>query len=100
MSEKKVFSFYDSKAEYYSPPYTAMTTADGIRFFAASAQNKQSNIGQYPADFTLFEIGVWNDLTAVFKGYEAKKSLGLALDFVQAMAERDDKQVNQELRSV
>lgn len=77
----KLFTIYDSKAETYSNPFYSQTTGTGIRMFERTVNDSSTQIHEYPHDFTLFEIGEWNDNDGIIEMYEIKRSLGLALEF-------------------
>jgi|JI61114DRNA_FD_contig_21_3583598_length_731_multi_9_in_0_out_0_2 hypothetical protein len=79
----KIFTFYDSKVEAYSPPAFMVHRGAAIRSFIELANDGASSVSKYPADFTLFEIGEFDDSTGVITAYEAKVSLGNGLDFRQ-----------------
>lgn len=79
----KMFLIYDSKAEIYHNPLFNRTSQEGIRQFQTIANDKNTTIGMYPGDFTLFEVGEFDPATGNTSLYEAKKSLGLAQDFVK-----------------
>lgn len=87
----KMFTIYDSKAETYSSIMLQNTTASFMRGFANEVQKPESTYHMYPADFTLFEIGEYDDQTGQVQAYQAKKSLGLALDFLQESMKTDQK---------
>jgi len=53
-----------------------------LRSFAEIAKDDTSEIGKYPSDFTLFELGEYDVRTAVFTLHESKVSLGTALEFL------------------
>lgn len=76
----KMFTVYDSKSELYSKPLFAPTTASGLRMFAAIANDNQTEIGTYPADFTLFETATFDDQTGSISPHKAHVNLGLAID--------------------
>lgn len=57
----KMFAVYDSKGEVYTPPFCMKTEGQAIRSFIETVNDKTSQIGKYPEDFTLFEIGVFDD---------------------------------------
>ena len=79
----KVFTVYDSKAEAYMQPFFSPTTGLAIRSFSEVANNKDHAFSKYPEDYTLFEIGEFNDIDGSIKMLDAKKSIGIALDYVQ-----------------
>ena len=58
---KQIYSIYDSKAEVYSPTFTANNNGDAIRAFQNDIQKGQSMLATNPEDFTLFHLGEWDD---------------------------------------
>lgn len=80
---QKVFVVYDSKSEAYGNPFVAQSTGVAIRSYADEVNRKdgQSQVAAHPEDFTLFEVGTYDEHTGLISMYEAKKSLGVGLDF-------------------
>lgn len=78
----KVFSIFDSKAEAYLPPLFEMTKGVAIRRFTAAVQNEDSEFCKHAPDFTLFEIGEWDEQTGTLTSHEAKISLGCAVEYL------------------
>jgi len=79
----KVYSVYDSKVEAYLPPLYFKSKGEFLRSFAEAANDPKSNIGKYPADYTAFEIGEWDDSNCSFKLHKALISIGTANEFVK-----------------
>lgn len=79
----KVFSVYDSKVEAFLPPLFFKSKGEFLRAFAETANDEKSNIGKYPADYTAFELGSWEDSSANFDLHKTPISLGLAVEFVK-----------------
>lgn len=77
----KLFTVYDSKTETYLRPFCLLTKGEAIRGFSETSNDPQSQICKYPADFTLFELGEFDDQTATLKPYDAKINLGNGLEF-------------------
>lgn len=77
----KVLTVYDSKAAAYLPPFYMRTTAEAVRAYEATSNDPESNMCKYPEDYTLFEIGTWDDNNGEIEMYEVKKSLGLAIEY-------------------
>lgn len=77
-----VYTIYDVKAEAYHQPFYAASRGIAIRLFTEAANDKKINIGKYPADYTLFEIGYWDDSNAEFKCHPTLIPLGLALEYI------------------
>lgn len=74
----KMFTVYDSKAEAYLPPFYLAASGQAVRTFADTANDPNHAFGKHPSDYTLFEIGVFDDQHASFNILDAKISLGTA----------------------
>lgn len=79
----KVFSIYDSKAEIFRQPFMSPTAGTAIRDFELAVNEKDSMLNKYPADYTLFEIGVWDDNNCEYIIHESKVSLGMAIEYLK-----------------
>lgn len=79
MKLQKVFCIYDSKAEAHAAPFTGPATKWGLRQFEDLSHDPKSQVAKYPADFTLFEIGTFDEDTGLIESYAAKINLGDAL---------------------
>lgn len=78
----KFYSIYDAKAGFYNKPFLARTKGEALRMFQQAANDTQTQIGLYPEDFILYEIGTFNDLTGDI-AHETHISLGKAIDYVR-----------------
>lgn len=79
----KIYTVYDSKAECYLQPFYCKSKGDALRSFAEIANDKQAQIGKYPEDFTLFELGSWDESTCLFSIHKGSIALGCAIEFVK-----------------
>lgn len=79
----KVFSIYDSKAAYFEKPFFLRNRGEALRGWEAGANDPQASISKFPGDYTLFEIGEYDDQTGNITMYESKVNLGLASQFVK-----------------
>lgn len=79
----KVFTVYDSKAEAYLQPFCAQTKNTAIRAITDSVNNPKSEFHRWPADYTLFEIGVYDDQAGAYTMHEVKTNLGCLVEFVR-----------------
>lgn len=82
----RIFSVYDSKADYYSKPVVEINAGVALRSFADAARggNGENAISQHPEDYTLFELGTWDQDKGEIKMHVAKKSLGVALEYAES----------------
>lgn len=80
----KVFSIFDSKVAAYLQPFFMRTKGEAIRAFTASLADPSSNFCKYPGDYTLFELGSYDDSTAEFVLNDSPVNLGVALEFLSS----------------
>lgn len=78
----KIFSVYDSAAKAYLPPWFCHSTGLALRNFSTAANDQDHSFSRYAKDFTLFELGEFDDEHAGFMMYNTPKSLGTALEYV------------------
>lgn len=78
----KIFAVLDSKAETYTHPLIFKTKGEAIRSFSDEANNGNSQISRHPEDYTLFEVGSYDDSNATFDLLPTPTPVGKALEFV------------------
>lgn len=78
MSELKMFSVFDSKAEAFLPPMFFQTRGVAIRAFSQACSDDNHDFCKYPDDYSLFELGSFDPQTAVFACHVAPINLGTA----------------------
>ena len=62
----KIFTVFDVKAQAYLPPFVLPERGMAMRVFSDCVNSKDHQFGLHPGDYTLFELGVWDDSVAVF----------------------------------
>jgi len=77
----KMYSVFDSKVTAYRSPLCLRTRGEMLREWGDLVNDPTTQFAKYPADFTLFEIGDFDQETGAIECYEAKIALGTALDF-------------------
>lgn len=77
----KLFSLYDSAVEAYNTPMFLRSRGEAIRSLQAAVNEPGNNISKWPAQFTLFEIGSYDDSSGRITMYDAMISLGTALQY-------------------
>lgn len=77
----KIFAIYDSKAEAYLPPFFMKSKGEALRALASHVNDPQHNFSKYAEDFTIFEIGSWDDSNSKFDLHNTPHSLGLLQEF-------------------
>jgi hypothetical protein len=80
---KKLFCIYDAKADFYHNPIVFHTDAEAVRGFADLARDKNTHIGAHPEDYTLFEIGIYDNSSCSFELHRTQIPLGKGIDFIQ-----------------
>jgi len=76
----KIFTVYDLKSETYLPPFCMRSKGEALRSWQTIVNDDQSNFSKFPADFTLYEIGSFDDNSGELV-YYPRISLGSALEF-------------------
>lgn len=79
-----VYAVYDSKAQAYLQPWFCQNHNVAFRNMELALRNPQCPFKQFPADFTLFCIGEFDDLTGAITGHAAHESLGNMIQFAPA----------------
>ena len=77
----KIFSVYDAKAEAYIQPMFFHSRGQAIRAFTDTANDPSSQLCRHAGDFTLFELGDFDDSTGIVQMAEHASNLGKALEF-------------------
>lgn len=77
-----VFCIFDSKADAYLLPFFSRNRGVALRQFMSAVQDEGSDFHRYAGDYTLFEIGTWDDNEGLICVYQAKVNLGVAVQFL------------------
>lgn len=80
---KKVFAIYDSKAEGFELPATFLAKGEALREFQDAVNNNQTKYGKHPEDFTLFELGDYDEHKGLLIPSKTITSLGVGIEFVK-----------------
>lgn len=78
-----IYSVYDSKAKTFSQPFFSNAAGSALRSFQDIANDKNHPIGAHPEDYTLFEIGEFDDSIGTPIPYEKHTNYGLASSYVK-----------------
>lgn len=60
----RIFTVHDSKADAYLPPFYMRTKGEAIRAFETTVKDTNSQFNKYPADYTLVELGEFDEQSA------------------------------------
>lgn len=63
MSKIAIFAIYDTKAQAFGQPFFQQTAGLAARGFGQACLNTEGEFYKFPLDFTLYEIGVYDDET-------------------------------------
>lgn len=77
----KIYSLYDCKAEAYLAPQYFPTKGIAIRAFTELSNDEGSNVCKHAEDYTLFEVGTFDDSCCAFDLYATPISVGKAIEF-------------------
>lgn len=58
-----LYAFKDQTAEVFQMPFCCHNSKEAIRVFDIRLKDKDSMIGRYPEQFSLYEIGSYDDST-------------------------------------
>ncbi len=79
----KVFSIYDSKAEAFIQPFYSQTTGTAVRSFEQACNDRASDFNKFAGDYTLFELGEFDQNTAEFTPLQTIVNLGVAITYIK-----------------
>jgi len=77
-----LFAVYDAKAEAYLPPFTMHQQAMAIRAFTDAINDPTHQFNKHPGDYTLFNIGAYDDNDAKIVAQKTPHSIGNGIEFV------------------
>lgn len=81
----KTFAVYDAKLEAYLQPFFMQTTGAALRAWDAVVNDPSTQFFKNPEDFTLFEIGEYDDQSGTLQAHPVKLSVGIALQFKKSV---------------
>ena len=79
----KIYSVYDSKAEAYMQPSFMSAKGAALRSFTDAVNDSSHIFGKHPEDYSLFELGSFDDCSASFNLYASPQSLGVGIEFIK-----------------
>lgn len=82
---KPVFAVYDSKAGYFKTPFIMQTKGEAVRSWSDVANDKSTEIGKHPEDFTLFHIAGFDEESGKYENLLTPESCGLAVEYVNKL---------------
>lgn len=77
----KAFAVYDHKAEFYGVPFFMQQVGLAVRAFSDLVNDRDTTVSRHPADYSLFEIGTFDDSTGTMETIIPHRLLGHGSDF-------------------
>ncbi len=77
----KIFGIYDSKVGAYLQPFFMQSPGAAIRALTDLVRDPTHNFAKYSEDFTLFELGSYDDVNSKFDLLNTPHSLGILVEF-------------------
>lgn len=81
-----IYSIYDVKAHSFAMPFYAPNNAVAIRLFTQLANDPASQVHSSPDDFSLFDLGTFDDDGAHFSIHKKPKVVANAVEFIKTAA--------------
>ena len=79
-----VFSIYDAGISTWLPPLFFRNKGECLRWFIDLVNNADSKLAKHPSDYTLFELGSWDDDKCKFSLLSTPVSIGIAIEYLKA----------------
>lgn len=80
---KEIFVVHDSKAAAFGSPFHAENAATALRSFRYAANDRNTEIGKYPSDFSLYHLGNYDDHTAKYQLLDSPAHIAIAATLVE-----------------
>lgn len=77
----KICSVYDSKVNAYMQPFFCRTTGEATRLWTDTVNDPKTQFFQHPGDFTLMELGVYDEESGRIEMNDAYNNLGTAMQY-------------------
>lgn len=75
-----IFSVYDEGTNAYLQPFFMPTSNAAVRAISDLANDPKHNFCRHASDYTLFEIGSYNDANARIDAYKTPKAIAKAIE--------------------
>lgn len=79
--QKFIFSVYDMKSKVFSIPFFSVNQATALRDFERACRDVNSDLNAFPNDFSLYELGSFDDNTGLISTHTQPDYLALAAQF-------------------
>lgn len=68
----RAYSIFDCKALQYHQPWYAVSDGVACRMLQDLVNDPQTMLGRHPKDYTLYFVGIWNDLKGEWEAVSPK----------------------------
>lgn len=82
----KIYTVFDSASGFYHKPFFTRSKGEAIRSIMDVLSDKAHDLSKYSADYTLFELGTFDDNTGMYNTHEPK-TLGCLIEFKSQVPE-------------
>lgn len=79
----KICSIWDAKAEAFTQPMFFHSSSAAVRAFADAVNAPESIHSKHPEDYTLFELGAWDEREGKILVQKAPVSLAVGIHLKQ-----------------
>lgn len=69
--ELVVCAVFDEKVKAFHPPMFVRESSVCVRWAMSELANPSTDFAKFPEDFTLYELGSWNDKSGEFTGHQS-----------------------------
>ena len=77
---QKIFCVYDSKSEAYLQPFFMKTVGEAVRAITDVVNTPDHTFNNHAADYTLFEVGTFDSISAKFTMLPTPHSINVLLE--------------------
>lgn len=81
MAKFYVYAVFDSKVKTFAQPFLMRTRGEALRGWSEVANDKNTSISKHAEDYSLMELGEYDDQTGTYENKQAPENLGLASQF-------------------
>lgn len=79
-----MFAVFDQKAKAYMQPFFSQSAGTAARAFAVAVNDPTTMLSKHPEDFSLWEIGVFDDDSAYIHALSPLKNVCLAISLKES----------------
>lgn len=73
MMQAIIYTIRDTKSEGFTRPSFFVTEEMAVRSFSFAVDGGDQAMTDFPDDYTLYRIGVWNDETGMIEGHDVNR---------------------------